>query len=346
MSAVIRYILMREFSTPFHKQSPTMIEPDDSASVRARHEAAQWLARRHSGQWNEAQQRGFDDWLNESEQHRSEFHAMERLWEEIGSLRSVDLPELAAARAYRPPRRRWGESAARAAGLAALAILLVGLEARLWVPADVYLSAKGEQKTITLADGSSVDLNTDTALRVRISRFSREVELVRGEAFFTVAYEAERPFEVVTEEGRIRDLGTRFNVYKRPERVTVVVAEGRVALEGAGGRRAELGAGERLAFDALGWVSPVEKVDVLAATDWRAGRLAFKSMPLSEVFQEVARYHAIELLITDPKLDDLKVSGRFKTRDLGRLLASIEATLPVQVERIGPRLIRIERRYE
>ncbi len=231
-----------------------------------------------------------------------------------------------------------------ALGFAAMLLAVLGVTAPTpdgWLGAwYTYTTPKGASETVTLAEGSHIELNTDTKVRVHLNRWWRKIELMRGVAFFTVIHDAARPFEVKAGEGSIRDLGTAFVVHREPSRVRVAVLEGRVRVRAQESR--ELSAGQRVAYTPSGLLAPVEQADVAVLTAWRQGQLIFRGHRLEEVLAELGRYHDTNLLIRDPVLSDLRVSGVFRTQDLASVLNAIELTLPVRTRYLGARRILIE----
>jgi transmembrane sensor len=205
---------------------------------------------------------------------------------------------------------------------------------------EIYIAAKGDRRNVTLADGSRLELNTDSQATVHINRWRRTVELARGEAFFTVFHDPDRPFEVRAENGVIRDIGTEFEVYIQPERVLVAVQEGSVRVE-AKSRRDPV-ADQQIAYTRSGNFEPVAGRDIAGVTAWRRGQLAFRARPLGEVLAEAGRYHDTKIRLTDETLRDLPVSGIFRTANLDAILNTITMTLPVKSVRIGEREILLQ----
>lgn len=208
---------------------------------------------------------------------------------------------------------------------------------------EAYRTAKGEHSTVTLAEGSTIELGADTEMSVTLSRRARSVRFLRGEALFTVVYDPARPFEVYAGEGRIRDLGTAFDVSRDGDRVSVTVVEGEVGvILGAAGIPHHLDAGQRLSYRGTGTVAGFGTANLEAVTAWRTGKLLFEDQPLERVLSQFSRYHDIEFTVADPALAALRVSGVFQARNLPLLLATIEATLPVRSKRIGEHRILME----
>jgi transmembrane sensor len=200
-----------------------------------------------------------------------------------------------------------------------------------------YRTALGEHKAVALADGSRLDLDTDTEVVVRFSRRSRELKLVRGQALFTVVHGDARPFDVLADKGRIRDIGTQFDVRRNASRVSVTVLEGAVEVSGFDTTPARpLRQGQRLSYTPQGDFSAVESIDVAAAAAWREGRLVFRGQRLGEVLTELGRYHAASLTVTSARVMDIKVSGTFPTDNLELALKTIAAALPVKLTKTGP----------
>jgi transmembrane sensor len=314
----------------------------------AKEQAVYWVTRLHSGECTETERRAFEAWLAAHDSHRHEYELARRFWDSLGSAQAVGSPHMDAARAYRPSRA-FSRGAAVAAAVALVAISAgIGLLAP-WGGGETYRTAKGESRTIELADGSQILMNTDTELSVNETRRSRTITLNFGEALFTVAHNGDpRPFEVHTRSGRVRDLGTEFAVDARGDAAAVTVVEGlvEVSTNADGGRPPQrLSMGERLTFSAGGDLSEVEQVDAHAATAWREGRWVFKGVPLDEIAAQIARYHDVDIRVGDVELARLKLSGTFRIHDLDGLLAAIEATLPVKAMTAGGdrRVVRLDR---
>lgn len=236
---------------------------------------------------------------------------------------------------------------------AAMILLATGAGGWLWearthgASIDEFATAKGERREARLADGSRIVLNTDTRLSVRFDDEMRRVLLERGEAFFEVDPDPDRPFEVEAGSGRVRALGTRFNVYRSSERVSVALLEGRVAVELGmwvrGPSRQMLRPGEQIAYGSTGF-SPLERVDVNALALWRERRLVFDATPLEEVLSEVGRYRDLRIETPDRSVLGLRVSGSFRSDDLDTLLEALPKVLPIEVTTLPSNTLRISRK--
>ncbi|MFZ2523701.1 MAG: FecR family protein [Candidatus Ferrigenium altingense] len=316
----------------------TLSQPHSSVGPSA--EAARWLARRRNGDCTSDEQQAFLRWLNAAEANRKAYEDAESLWQQMGGLEAIASQQLSEARAHlaqarRQPMRRRMFGFALAASVAAALVWNIGWLGLL--DGQTYRTATGERQTVTLADGSQLELDTDSEVAVRYSRHNRELKLVRGQAAFTVAHGDARPFDVIADNVRIRDIGTQFDVRRHTDHVSVAVLEGAVEVSGTNATAAHpLRQGQRLSYTQQGNFSAVETVNVATVAAWREGRLVFDGQPLGEVLAELGRYHPASLTITSPAIMVVKVSGIFPTDNIELALKTIAATLPVRLTQTGP----------
>jgi transmembrane sensor len=210
----------------------------------------------------------------------------------------------------------------------------------------------GGFERVLLADGSAVELNTETAIDVHFEKRARHVSLLRGEASFHVARDHSRPFIVVAGDVAVRAVGTQFDVRRRDEAVEVLVTEGKVAV----GRPSTLGGAIHTIIDlpvvAAGQSAVVSHGGVhvreLRAPDaarelaWQSGMLIFDGEPLRDVIAEFNRYSADRhLIVTDPALSALRIGGYFKATNIDEFVATLERSFGVKVEAAGDE-IRLE----
>lgn len=316
---------------------------NDSPTPTIRDQAARWVTRLHSGDWRDEDQRRLDAWIAQDERHRTEFNRVLLAWEQLGGFPAEAIPQMRAARS--PARTRILPIAASVAALCITGVLAVQWFSTGQDKGTLYSTARGEQLSVTLADGSVVQLNTDTVLSADYDRRMRSIHLERGEALFTVAPGDERPFQVTAAGGEIRDLGTRFSVLREFDEVAVVVLEGTVTVKtGQSTFRRPVGVGEQIGFGPSGRLSPIERVDAEAATAWTKGRIVFDNVTLVEMARQVARYHDVQIVVEDPASRDLRVSGTFKTDDLTGLIETLEAILSLKAERPSANLILLHPR--
>lgn len=353
-------------------------------------EAGEWIVRHRTTGLDAAARRRFDAWLRASPENVRAYLEMSSVWEELGSLDPARTPPaaelLAAARAPdnvvmlgttddaresagapledvhpskdRPGRRGLGWSLAAS-------VLLVLAGAWLYAGLGTYATGVGEQRSIVLEDGSTIELNSRSRVRVRYGAAERRVELLEGQALFAVAPNKARPFVVHSGGIRVRAVGTQFDVYRKAAGTVVTVVEGKVAVirqeatkagdasPPAPGRTAApapaplvaevlLAAGEQVVVAPAAAAKP-RRADVAAATAWTRRSLVFEASRLAEVAQEFNRYNARQLVVADPALADLRVSGVFSSVDPELLLRFLRSQPELVVEETG-REIRISHR--
>lgn len=313
----------------------------------AREQAAEWLARRNNGEHSAGEQRAFLIWMNASAENRQAYAEAEALWENLRDLDSVAGKQLAEARACLARKRR--RPVLRRLAAAAAVLLVAGLAWHLdplsYLDDQTYRTAQGQIKTIDLADGSRLELDTTSEAHVHYSRHGREIRLERGRAVFTVAHGDPRPFEVFSGQVKVRDIGTQFDVRHRADGVDIAVLDGEVEVAGkAGDAPVALRRGQRIGYAPDGAAGPVQVVDIDSYSAWREGKLVFHARPLREVLEELGRYQPARLTVTAPRILDTQVSGVFPTDNLEQALQTVAATLPVRIVRTGEMAWRIEAR--
>ena len=248
--------------------------------------------------------------------------------------------------------RKWWAAALAASLVLGIALWVTYLS---WQSPMTFQTVVGEQSSFTLQDGSVVFLNTNSKLRVGWSPTERHIELVRGEARFKVAKDASRPFTVATTAAAVRALGTVFNVRAEPLSTQVAVLEGQVevtvaptqepafgtpvtanegstAVQPSAIERVRLAAGERAAVTSQRnpdqYRPPIE-----AVMAWTERRLVFRDQPLDAVVHEFNRYRMHPLVLDDPGLASLRISGVFDLSDPESLIAYLGTYEAVQVDR-------------
>lgn len=237
--------------------------------------------------------------------------------EELQRLKGYQRLRAAEAQSRRPTAARFSWLAAPlATGSALLLAIVIGW---FWYSNDRYSSAHGEQQRVTLSDGSSIVVNTDSEVKVLYSEDSRIVALPRGEAFFEVARNPARPFIVRTDDLEVRAIGTKFSVRRTDHGTQVVVTEGRVRvsrLDEITAPPVDLIANTQVNVAAEVPIPAPIAIDAAAATSWTAGMVQFDDVPLAEVLREVNRYTSKAFVIDDPELEHIRLSGRFRVGDM------------------------------
>ncbi len=325
--------------------------PSNQSNEAVREQAIEWFARLRADDCTEAAKREFRNWLALSEAHAKEYEGLQKIWTELDGL-TARLPDPSAKSCAGIGRSRGRAISNHWTWPAAAALLLLFLSGawfyRFGDFGPTYVTAKGEQRTVTLSDGTRVWMNTDTALTVEISPELRKVVLERGEALFDVRHDV-RPFDVVAGNGRIRDLGTQFNVYSGPQGVSVSVLDGVVEVSLKEGARQAMSSqvlskGHAVSYDNRGVLSAVKTADENAIAAWCNGRFVFDETPLSEVVAQMNRYWDGVIRISDPPLEKLTLSGVFRTDDHEGLLEAIGQILPVAVEKVDDSTIVLSAR--
>jgi transmembrane sensor len=290
-----------------------------------RAQAAAWLARLHSDARQSEDQAAFQTWLSEDPRHHAAFEAITTTWDLVGG---VQLARPMRAQLLGPSRR----GLLIGGGLAAAG----ALAGTVWFVerGDVYVSGRGEQKRVALADGSWLILDTDTRLRVRLGRERRAITLEYGRAYFDVASDVLRPFVVNAGNRDVVVTGTAFDVQHADENVSVTLERGRVFVRPASdadGHAYALVPGDRIAF-ASGTQPRQDRPDLALAMAWRTGRLGFDRETLSHAVAEMNRYGGLPLVIADPAIANLQISGLYSAGDSADFARSIALLLPVSVD--------------
>lgn len=328
-------------------------------------EAAEWFVEFSTGEADRTTKQAFDEWLRKSPEHVRVYLELLPLWEDAalpvpgehssadeliawarkpenivpwsGTRDSKELGENSNRTnrtAERPPGSRPLLPRSALAACVALAVVVVGSVFWSLTRGETYATGVGEQRIIKLDDGSTVELNTASRVRVHFSAHQRDLDLVAGQALFRVAKDPTRPFIVASNDTRIRAVGTEFDVYRRESDTTVTVLEGQVAVlnntaRGAAGDLAAtpLSAGEQITVKAsMAAASPPlpKRANVVATTAWTQHRLVFDSTPLTMVAAEFNRYNTRHLIVEEKGLSEFHISGSFASTDPSSLLRFLE----------------------
>ena len=329
--------------------------------------AAAWFERREWSDWDDAAEKALDTWLSESTAHRVAFVRLEAAWERAERLKALGagippgrVPTRASfgfmqsaspvaqsvarpvASSVAPDKKAWWSGrrtwAVAVPCLAAVLALVVGhyLEAR-W---QVYGTPVGTIAPVLLADGSRITLDSNTRIQVAMDTGQRRVRLEHGEALFDVAKDPMRPMVVEVADKRVTAIGTEFSVRRDSDEISVLVKEGRVRIDGgqgsSGANTTELGAGgEASTHGGKIAIARVGMTEIERALSWHEGYLEFQETPLPQVVAEFNRYRVQGIEIDDPRLDSIRIGGRFRCTDASAFLALLEQGFPVVVTRDG-----------
>lgn len=313
----------------------------DKTPDRIAEQAAEYFAQRRGATL--PQRRTRDAWMREDVRHAQAYEEFEGLWDQAGRLADdPELHELKAADLAALKKSNWFRPQ-RLIAVAALLVVMVGagyfLQPLLNPPPPLvaYATALGERRTETLADGTQLVLNTDSALEVRYAKDRRSISLRRGEAQFDVAKDASRPFVVHIGQDSVTALGTRFQVRRDLSSTVVTLLEGEVEVA-QGPEKYVLRPNERAVLSERTGIS-IAAVDPEFATGWLDGWLRFRGVPLAEVIAEANRYSDQKLRLGDPRLADIELSGNFHAGDNSSIADAVSLILPLRIERRGSELV-------
>ena len=333
-------------------------------------EACGWFIDCNEGEHDAAGRERFNEWLRRSPVHVQAYMEIAAAWEDSAGLRGAQAsdpttlveqavaetnvvpfdPQNTEQRETATPTRssdvsspseprapRWASGkrvswllfAVAASALVAVGIAFLNQRA-------TYITGIGEQRSIVLDDGSTVELDARSELRVHFSQTERTVDLIDGQALFQVKTDAGRPFVVVSSATRVQAVGTQFDVYRKAAGTTVTVVEGRVSITEA--TPLFLSAGEQLTVSPRAIPHPV-RADIAVATAWMQRRLVFDETPVFEAVAEFNRYNSYQMIIEDASLAAYHISGRFEAGDPNRLIQLLRERFDVEVREDGAEIL-------
>lgn len=327
-------------------------EPQDNLSDAMLLDAAAWHARLNDADADsaesEARRTAFNQWLQADPRHPNAFAETDSLW------RALEVPaaHIVSRAASGPVENRRGSERSpslrrRMAALAACLFLaaavgVIGQDDLLLHLQSDHVSDVGERVPLALQDGSEITLNTDSAIAVSFGADRRVVRLLKGQAWFDVAQDEDRPFHVETPVGAVRVTGTRFDVRLDGDTALVSLTEGRVALstklDVSESPPVVLTPGLQARVSATG-ISSATPFDKTAVTAWLRGQLVFYDTPLIQVVTELNRYRKGRIVVINEELETLRISGVFRTDDNELALSAIASTLPVRIIRLTDHLV-------
>jgi len=312
-------------------------------------EANRWFFRLQAEDVSAAEKQGFAQWLAQDPSHA-------KTWADVHALmHSLHAPARASCNASLNDKRRFGavvQQSARGSRTASRWItaslaLAFGFAAYIQGPvlldrwgAD-YVTTAGQRETIVLADGTRVELNTDTAIQANLTAAERRVTVLRGEAFFDIARDS-RPFAVSTRDGEARDIGTSFRVEKGDAVSTVTVETGIVDVKAKPILPAavRVTAGQTVDYGKDG-VSIPRMADLDKELAWRRGQVVFRQEKLSSVVAKLNRYQAGRIVIVNPWIADELVSGAFNVDRPDAPIGALEDVLGVKATYLTSYLVML-----
>lgn len=307
--------------------------------------AAEWAVRLHAGALTDQEQAELRHWIACDSRHEAALRFAEQTWAALGEVHKEEpvhrqRPPAATLPVRRSTRRRpWQRAAA-----VALVVVVAGVgwvrgpDMLLRMQAD-YITQKGEVRTVHLADGSKVELDSASAIRLDYDGVQRRISLIQGSAIFDVAPmvgEENRPFVVQSAGGQTRALGTRFVVEREGDSqawVGMLQHSVEVSLQASpkkGAADRVLKEGQAARYSPQEGIVPLDQFDVERATSWRRGVLIFDRQPLANVIEQLNRYRPGRIVLTDAQLGEREVSGVFRLDMLDTALATLTQELQVQ----------------
>jgi transmembrane sensor len=334
---------------------------------RSREQAASWLTRLDRGLSAE-ERTEMRQWVGDVGNHKA-LVEMARLWRGMDVMAVLaELFPLTTSRLNRPPARSFHSmalSAAAAASIVALLTVFMAGEAP-WnlfatpkappmaVPNEGYGTGVGETRVIHPGDGSTITMNTNSALVVIYAPPAREVYLLRGEASFSVARDSSRPFYLHAGKRVLEAAAADFNVRLiSPERMELTVSDGRVrvvpvadvSFRGADTARVPpIVRRESYVYEQeIATIQPqeesvrrLEPAELDAHVAWQRGMLVFQGEPLEQALSEVDRYTSVEFILADEALQRAHISGSFRTGDVDGLLLALRVNYGIESRRESP----------
>nr|WP_279347242.1 FecR domain-containing protein [Govania unica] len=293
--------------------------------------AEDWIIRLHAPDCDAGDKQSFERWLAENPDHDVAFQRANKAWQMTRAFAADPVLHRMAhearkeAQAAAEKKNSLSHQLRSVALVASLVVVALLYSLKPFAP-DHYETGHGELRTITLADGSIVHLNTETRLTVVLNHDERRLTLNAGEAFFEVAHDASRPFLVNTGHEIVRAIGTKFSVHIDHDTTVVAVAEGRVGIRSMTTEAPlpDLFPGQQVRISAQGKLVSLrsEEADTVAA--WRYGRIYFFNETLSNVLADVNRYATPKFEMVDPRQGEMRISGTFKTGDVAAVLFTLQ----------------------
>jgi transmembrane sensor len=337
-------------------------------------QACAWIAKLN-GEPSDGDLQQFRAWMAQSPAHRTQIRQLAKLWGQLdilAELAVINMPPTTLTSSLAVKLKALVHSTAQQlskrpaqASLAFALVLAIALSTLFSLDRNSYSTAVGQQQLITLHDGSTVLLNTNSQISVDYSNQARNITLVKGQAHFDVMPNPNKPFNVYAGTGLVKALGTAFSVYLQPEILEVTVTEGTVelnALQPAAPQPADqasnrqvaeakvtkltlLDAGQNARIDQRNHsIDQLETVDapaIMQKLAWHQGLLQFSGDPLQEVVAEISRYTDLNIVIADPQIRNLRIGGFFKVGETDKMLEALETSFGIDVKRLGNRTVHL-----
>ncbi|HET7083417.1 MAG TPA: FecR domain-containing protein [Rhizomicrobium sp.] len=285
-------------------------------------EAASWLVKLQHSNRSQNEENGFRDWLAAHPMHATAFEAVSATWDITGGLPR----DLRGRSLARPQHSRRAVMAGSAAALGVAGSFAFWQTSR----AETYQTDVGEQKHISLDDGTRIFLDTDTRLSVRLGGEHRVSELHHGRVNFRVASDPSRPFVVNAAKNKVVAMPSNLDLRLDGERFSAVMIRGTADVIRAANQPERLEDGDRLIVDAGGLVRR-DRPALTPLIAWQTGQMVFENGRLSEAAAEMNRYSNVKLMVADPEVADLRLSGIYVVGDNVTFANSVARLLPIRL---------------
>ncbi len=326
-------------------------------------EAAIWLVRLDNGKLSKQLKKELKTWLSTDKRHQVALKAMADTWDDMDEvLVNLDHENSPSKIALFPVLKPLLKPLSLAASFSFLAIFMW-----LSVPDNVHKSSFattiGQQMDTTFADGSIVHLNTNSHIEAEFSDEKRIIKLIKGEALFEVAHDPDRPFIVYAGDRLVQAVGTKFVVHLQSENIEVTVTDGKVkmskvatnttlsdikALDSSTIKKGDLfiAKGEQAIAESnqTPKLTPIKAENMKRELSWLNGKLIFENETLLDIIEEINRYSDISIVLKDPALNDLRISGRFDLGDSEALIEAIELAFNMKSEKLDANKVLLSKK--
>jgi len=352
-------------------------------------EASSWVSRLDNKPLTKKEQKDLADWLLLSAEHVQEFLFAAAMLQAMGDIETqerIPIDVLLAERApgviplfeenhgqtlpaeeqKQPPANTYYNWKKLALIAATITLFLVSATSYYSynnpssVPTIAYNTAIGEQRSISLSDGSVVHLNTSSEIHVQYTDNERVITLLNGEALFKVAHNPEKPFRVYAGTAIAEAIGTMFNVHRQINKTNVAVVEGKVAVSsGITERKTKqqnvdnasqtilspqlLTSEQEITINTQGTISPVHIKKTELITSWRDRQLIFENENLATIVAEFNRYNKTKIIVGDHTLASIRFDGVFNADDPKAFINFLKLTSNIEALQISDNEIRLQK---
>lgn len=306
--------------------------------------ASRWVIdRKVCDAWSVEEQANLDNWLNASVANRIAYLRADMAWSRTARAAALRQPA-PDANAKSPVKRPRSWHLKWIASLGVVALLGAGAAQYFYGPHYVaYATPVGGHEILTLSDGSQLELNTDSAVRVADGSDARQVIVEKGEVYFDIRHDHVHPFVVLAQGRQINDLGTKFVVREKSDRLEIALLEGRVrvdAPDGSGKPATNMKPGDvAVATSRSTVVSRRQPENLSVELSWRQGVLTFHHTALAEAVAEFNRYNSRKVVVADAKVGQLEINGKFRTNDVDMFTDVTADILGLHVEKLADKIL-------